>query len=114
MVIHESERELTKLSGEGIQDVSKRILAGLKDGYRGFLREFIVSPGGHTPYHNHDWYHLVYMLEGEGILKLENRNYDLRKGAVIFIESNRPHGFTNTGTSDMSFLCLVPENGDSY
>jgi quercetin dioxygenase-like cupin family protein len=114
MVIHETERELIEQIGEGIRDVGKRILLGPKDGFSGYLRQFSLAPDGHTPFHSHDWYHAVYVLEGEGKLVLENEERDLHRGSVVFVEAQRKHNFVNTGASEMRFLCLVPEKGDSY
>ena len=114
MVIHEIERELTEQVGDGIQDVAKRILLGPKDGFNGFLRQFALAAAGHTPFHSHDWYHAVYVLDGEGKLVLEDAEHDLLRGSVVFVEAKRKHNFVNTGASEMRFLCLVPEKGDSY
>jgi len=114
MVIHETERKLSVQVGDGIREVAKRILLGPKDGFNGYLRQFVLGPAGHTPFHSHDWYHAVYVLEGEGKLVLENEEHDLLRGSIVFVEAQRKHNFVNTGASDMRFLCMVPEKGDSY
>jgi quercetin dioxygenase-like cupin family protein len=71
MVIHESEAKSRAVYGEGLQNVSKKILVGPRQGFAGYLRQFTVEPGGHTPYHQHDWHHVVYVLEGRGSLRTE-------------------------------------------
>ncbi len=114
MISHESEKKSVSIQGEGIRDVSKKILAGPKNGFPGFLREFTLSPDGHTHYHRHDWYHVAYILQGTGILTYEDEEFPLRKGSVSFIEGNKMHKFANTGAEELKFLCLVTGNGDSY
>ena len=114
MIKHESEIKKSPVYADGANEVSKQILAGPRDGFPGFLREFSLAAGGYTPYHHHGWYHLVYILEGSGLFKYEGREYPVKKGAVAYIEAHKEHGFTNTGDQEMSFLCLVPGEGDEY
>jgi len=114
MVSHESEREILTLNGSGLEGVQKQILAGPRDGYRGFLREFTLSPAGHTPFHSHSWTHLIYVLGGSGRLSSEGREHALRQGSVVFIAGGKEHGIANTGRAPLRFLCLVPEEGDEY
>ena len=45
---------------EGAKDVRMKILVGPRDGSENIiLRHFIIAPGGNTPYHKHDYEHLV-------------------------------------------------------
>lgn len=114
MVRHESEITQYDLHGEGISDVAKQMLAGPKDGFGGYLRKFSVSSGGHTPYHHHDWYHLVYVVSGEGTVAADGVETPIRKGSVVHVEPGKIHGFSCSGEQEMQFLCLVPQTGDSY
>ena len=114
MVIHESERRATPVYGEGVNKVAKQILVGPRDGFAGYLREFTLEAGGHTPYHHHDWYHVVYILEGSGSVRIEGKDHPLQAGSVVHARADVEHGFTNRGSGRMRFLCLVPESGDGY
>ena len=114
MITHETEVPSQPIQVEGEQEVDKQILVGPRDGYPGFLREFTLAAGVHTPYHHHDWYHVVYMLEGTGNVRYGEEEHDIRQGSVLFVEPGRPHGFVKTGTTQMRFLCLVPETADEY
>ena len=52
---------------EGAHDCRVRWLIGEKESAPTFaMREFEVSPGGHTPKHFHDYEHEVYVLAGDG------------------------------------------------
>ena len=112
MVIHENDRPRRDVYGEGVRAVQKQILVGPRDGYTGFLREFRLGPGGQTPYHQHDWHHVVYILEGDGTLRTEASQQPLRAGSVMYVPPGSLHGFSSG--SGLRFLCLVPEKGDDY
>lgn len=114
MVRHESEQPARSVYGEPTRRVLKRILAGPRDGYGGYLREFSLEAGANTPYHQHEWGHLVYVLEGTGKVKIDGQEHALRPGSVVHIEGGRTHGFFNQPEAGMRFLCLVPESGDAY
>jgi quercetin dioxygenase-like cupin family protein len=114
MVTHESERKARAVYGEGLRSVRKQILVGPRDGYAGFLREFTLEPGGHTPYHRHDWQHVVYVLEGEGLVRTGDAEHPLAAGSVVTTDPGQMHGFSNTASGSLRFLCLVPEKGDAY
>ena len=72
------------------------------------MRHFSVQPGGHTPLHSHDWEHEVYVLEGEGLVRHENKEYPIRPGDAIFVPPNQAHQFRSTESSHLRFLCMVP------
>ena len=114
MVVHEDDRESLTLSGEGIKDIKKKILAGPRDGYNGYLRHFTLGPGGHSPLHSHDWYHVAYILGGRGKVLLGEEEHPLEPGTTVYVRANLRHHFVNTGGTEMRFLCLVPEHGDAY
>ena len=103
------EVSLEEVSEEGAKDVKVRWLISDKDNAKNFaMRLFEVEPGGHTPYHAHDWEHEVFVLEGEGEVKLAQEKYSVKKDSVVFVEPNQEHSFANTGNSILKFLCLIP------
>jgi quercetin dioxygenase-like cupin family protein len=114
MVRHESEKKPYPVYGEADKQVLKQILVGPKDGFEGYLREFTLQPGGNTPYHQHDWYHVVYILEGSGFVKIDGTEHPILAGSAVHAPAGITHGFFNTGEGQMRFLCLVPKKGDAY
>jgi quercetin dioxygenase-like cupin family protein len=72
------------------------------------MRVFEVDPEGHTPFHQHAWEHEVFVLRGEGTLRSEQGNVDLREGIVVFIPGGEKHQFLNTGDTVLQFLCVIP------
>ena len=72
------------------------------------MRQFTVEAGGFTPYHQHDWEHEVYVLEGRGMVRYENREERIEPGDAILIPSGEKHQF-RAGSETLRFLCLVPK-----
>jgi quercetin dioxygenase-like cupin family protein len=84
-------------------------LIGEKDGPPTFLmRQFTVEAGGYTPYHQHDWEHEVYVLEGQGKVRYENLEARIEPGDAILIPPGEKHQF-RAGSETLKFLCLIPK-----
>lgn len=47
------------------------------------------------------------ILEGEGIMHIDNENTKVKPGQVIYIPPNSKQFIENTGKSDLKFLCIV-------
>ena len=94
---------------EEAKNVKIRWLISDKDNAKNFaMRLFELGPEGNTPYHAHDWEHEVFVLEGEGEVKVEGKVCTIKKDSVIFVEPGLEHCFKNTGKEDLKFLCLIP------
>lgn len=98
----------------GYEGVSKKIVIGPNDGSDEIvLRYFSLEPNGTTPYHTHDFPHLVKIETGNGIVTDESGlEHQLQKGDYVFIRDNEVHHFTNTGTEPLAFICIVPSRGE--
>jgi quercetin dioxygenase-like cupin family protein len=89
--------------------VKIRWLINEKQGAPNFaMRRFEVAPGGETPYHNHEWEHEVYVLEGEAVAVSESVKTLIGPGSVVLVEPNEVHNFKNTGDKPFVFLCMIP------
>jgi len=106
-LVHFDDVENLPIQTEGAVNVTMRKLLTKEHGVPNFaLRMFHIEPGGNTPYHSHNWEHENYVLEGEGSLNYNNKEYKLEKGISIYIPVNEMHQFrSETG---MTFLCLIP------
>ena len=94
---------------EGAEGVRVRWLIDEKRGARNFaMRVFDVAPGGHTPFHRHDYEHEVLVLEGKGALKLEADERALEPGDVVWIPPGEMHQFGNAGNAPFFFMCMIP------
>ena len=100
---------LEEVGMDDAKDVKVRWLISDKDGAKNFaMRIFEIEPGGYTSYHTHDWEHEVFVLEGEGEVKVEEKSYPIKKDSVVFVNPGLKHGFTNTGEQVLKIICLIP------
>lgn len=94
---------------EGLKDVSIRWLVSKSDGAKNFaMRLFEIGPGGHSPWHQHEWEHEMFILEGEGVAKKKDGEIPFKPGDAFFIAPGEWHNFNNTGSKTLKFLCLIP------
>ena len=50
---------------------------------------------------------VYYILEGEGIMYIDNESKQVYAGQTIYIPPNAKQRIKNTGKSDLKFLCIV-------
>jgi quercetin dioxygenase-like cupin family protein len=94
---------------EGAKDAEIRWLISKEDGAENFtMRMFEIKPGGFTPLHKHRHEHEIFVVEGEGVLVYEGKEYQFSRDYVIFVPPNKEHRFKNRGDSILRLLCLIP------
>jgi quercetin dioxygenase-like cupin family protein len=72
-----------------------------------------VPPGVGIPRHVHAyWDEVIYVLDGGGIVTLNDEQVPLQKGATIFVPKGVWHGFENPGT-ELFILWLAPASGQA-
>jgi len=100
----------TEVKIEGAKDVKMKILIGLNDGSENIImRHFIIAPGGNTPFHQHNYEHLVKVERNKGIAVDESGNeHEIEKGQSIFVQPNEKHQFRNPFSEDLEFICIIP------
>ncbi|MCP4231080.1 MAG: cupin domain-containing protein [bacterium] len=97
---------------EGVKGVKIQVLISQEEGAPNFvMRRFEIEPGGHTPYHQHDWEHEVYVLSGEGALVGEGGELPLAPDTSAYVAPDDMHNFKNTGDGPFVFLCIIPKEG---
>jgi quercetin dioxygenase-like cupin family protein len=102
--------EKTILRMEGAKGVHKQIPLSRKDGVPTFsFRVFSIEPGGYTPFHQHDFEHMNYVINGEGILVAKDREHELREGDFALILPREKHQFKNSSENqNLLIICAVP------
>ncbi|NSW94663.1 MAG: cupin domain-containing protein [Bacteroidales bacterium] len=95
---------------EGAKNVKMKILIGLKDESDNIImRHFTISPGGNTPYHQHNYEHVIKVEKNKGIAVDENGvEHEVKEGQSIFVRPNEKHQFRNPFSNDFEFLCIIP------
>ena len=100
---------------QGYKDVDKQVVIGPDDGSNEIvLRHFTLAPGGSTPHHDHNWPHLVRIEAGTGVA-IDNAGNErpVQEGDFVYVNDSDMHQFRNTGTAPFSFICIVPQRGES-
>ena len=107
--VHYTKVDLEEPSEEGIKDTKIRWVISKKDGAENFaMRVFEIQPGGHTPLHQHDWEHEIFVLEGNGIAKDKDKQESFKQGDIFFIPPMDWHQFVNEGNETLKIICLIP------
>ena len=89
--------------------VYRRWLISKKHGSMNFaIRVFRIEKGGMSPPDSHDWEHGVVVLSGSGIVTIDDKEYEVRRGNFLFIPPKARHSFKQTGEDDLVFICVIP------
>ena len=100
-----------KMQMEGAEKVFKQVPISKKDGTPSFcFRVFTIEPGGHTPYHTHNFEHLNYVMSGQGVLVDEQEvHHPLSTGDFAMVLPGEKHQFRNTSEeAPFIIICAVP------
>lgn len=104
--------EKVKLNIEGAKNAFKQIPISGADGTPEYsFRVFTIEPNGHTPYHQHAFEHLNYIIEGNGAVVMENGSErPIKKGDFALILPGETHQYRNK-SADKPFvlICAVPK-----
>lgn len=95
---------------ENVENVLRRILIGPEDGSsRIIMRYFKVLPEGNTPFHTHDFEHVVKVEKGRGLVVNEaGEQIEITEGQSLFIPPNEKHQFKNPFQKTFEFICTIP------
>ena len=58
--------------------------------------------------HQHAPVEIYYILEGNGVLTIEETEYKVSTGSTAYIPGNASHGLVNIGTSPLRLLYVFP------
>lgn len=71
------------------------------------LAHAIVRPGQTTTLHSLKTSEVYYIMEGDGIMHINEKSSKVHPGAAIYIPPGSKQYIHNTGKTDMVFLCIV-------
>ncbi|MCK7487484.1 MAG: cupin domain-containing protein [Bacillus subtilis] len=93
-------------------NAAMKVLVGATEGWTDHVMRVVeVAPGGYSPKHSHPWFHVNYILSGEGKLMIDGVETPIQSGSYAYIPGNTIHQFKNVGTSTLRFICIVPKEG---
>jgi quercetin dioxygenase-like cupin family protein len=102
----------TKVQMEGALNAWKQIPLSREDGAPVYsFRVFTVEPGGYTPYHQHPYEHMNYIIEGEGVLvNKAGEQKVLKAGDFAIVLPNEKHQYRNVSKNrPFKMICGVPK-----
>ena len=71
------------------------------------------QPMAYVERHSHQVQEQVYhVLDGEGMMEIDNERQVVRKHDVIFIPPGIPHAMCNTGLGDLTFIVVTTPTED--
>ncbi len=112
-ISHVDDIAAKRIENEKMKGVTKQVLVSPTEGWKDYvMRRFVLDIGGYAPKHSHPWPHIAYVLEGTGMLFLEGEEYPLTPGSVSYIPSDALHQIRAKEDSGLTFLCIVPPEGD--
>jgi quercetin dioxygenase-like cupin family protein len=105
----DSEMKPVPVSMEGAVSVTMSIPIGQDEGSQNMImRLFCLAPGGHTPYHSHDFEHLVRVVSGRGtVIDEDGLAHELSLGQSVFVRPNEKHQFANPYPEPFEFTCTI-------
>ena len=98
-IISLSDVEKKEVHMDGALGAWRQLPLGSGDGTPVYsYRVFTVEAGGHTPYHQHPYEHMNYVIEGTGALVNEAGE-----------ETPLKHQYRNKGDKPFKMICGVPK-----
>jgi len=73
----------------------------------------VCKPGtGHLCAHRHKQAEIYYIIEGEGLMKIDSKEYQVSEGSVVFIPGDAEHDIRNTHQSlELRWLYVFATDG---
>ncbi len=71
------------------------------------ITEAVVKPGQTTKRHILENQETYLILEGKGIMRINEEQREVGKGDAIYIPSGSIQSIKNTGETDLKFYCIV-------
>jgi len=110
-IVHLQQLEKQKVKRDGAEKTLKQVVLSAKDGAPVYaLRVFTVEPGGYTPFHRHNYEHMNYIIEGEGILVNEKGiEQPIEKADFALVLPDEKHQYRNISEKhNLVIICGVP------
>jgi mannose-6-phosphate isomerase-like protein (cupin superfamily) len=71
------------------------------------LAHAVVKPGETTWLHRLRTSEVYYIVEGEGIMHIDDESAPVRPGSTVYIPPKAKQCITNSGKTDLTFICIV-------
>ncbi|GAB3707741.1 cupin domain-containing protein [Halorubrum pallidum] len=97
---------------DAAEGLTKRVLLDESDGAPNFaMRRFELAAGAAVPRHTNELEHEQYVLAGEYVVGIGDREHAVGPGDALLIPAGVEHWYRNESDEPGAFICVVP-NGD--
>jgi mannose-6-phosphate isomerase-like protein (cupin superfamily) len=99
---------ITALDGTILRELLNPLRDGaeLKLGYS--IAHALIKPGfASYPHRLTRASEVYYFLQGKGVMHVEDQQFDVSVGTVVYVPPNARQTLENTGDTDIAFLCIV-------
>ena len=103
--------EKKRVDMDGVKHAFKQVPLSREHGAPHFsFRVFTLDPEGHTPYHNHPFEHLNYIITGKGVVVREDGSEEaVKAGDFVLVLPGEQHQYRNASKQEQfQFICAVP------
>ena len=91
------------------EGITLRWVIGRPEGAPNFaMRVIEFEPGAVFTEHQHPFEHEIFVLEGNGVAHGPKGEVTMKPGVALYIGPDEPHGYRNTGTTALRFICVIP------
>ena len=112
IVSHETEALSNIIDSPEVKHAAMKVLVGAEEGWADHVMRVVeLGPDGYSPKHTHPWPHINYMIEGKGVLQIEDREHAVQAGSYAYVPADKLHQFRNAGDGMFRFICIVPKEG---
>ena len=91
--------------------VNRRVLTGSNTGSKMLsVGDIVIQPGSKIPYHMHpNVEESMYVAEGELIMKLDGRSFDISSGDCVLALKGISHGLENVSHNPARLITVFPD-----
>jgi quercetin dioxygenase-like cupin family protein len=112
IVANEKELVATVVDHPDANKARMKVPIGVEQGWSDHVLRIVeLEAEGHSPRHAHDWPHINYVIEGEGVIHMSGEDHPVTAGGYAYIPARVEHQFRNTGEVPFRFICIVPKEG---
>jgi quercetin dioxygenase-like cupin family protein len=72
------------------------------------MATLMLEPGASLPLHTHPDAESFFVLEGSGVLTIDEQDHPFGPQTAMLAPAGKVHGFTNNGDSVLKLLCMHP------
>jgi quercetin dioxygenase-like cupin family protein len=95
----------------------KKILLDNFNKQLNLIEDIVIEANGEIPLHKHNFTdEIFYIRENSVIMIVDDQNFKVNEGDMIYVEKNERHGFKNESNKESKMIVIKInfQRGDSY